>query len=388
MRRRWLPIAALAVAVLAMTLFLVQKRRYPPPGRVVSVAEALGGSPDEGFVRATAPRRFVFPQDHGPHPGFRTEWWYFTGNLATPGGRRFGYQLTFFRMALRPGPAARASRWGANEVYMAHFAVTDVGGDRFRYAERFSRAALGLAGAGGRPLAVRLEDWSACETSAEPWSMHLAAHDGEAAVDLDVRSLKPVVLNGEGGLSRKGRDPGNASYYYSVPRMETSGTVRIGEESFPVSGLSWLDREWSTSALEGSQTGWDWFSLHLDDGRDTMFYRLRRDDGTTDPFSSGTLVQADGTSRRLAREEVQLEAIGRWMSPASGIGYPSRWRLRVPRERLDLEIAPLLVDQELLTSVRYWEGAVTARGVTAGSPGGSGYVEMTGYAAKASKGER
>ena len=386
MRPRWLPLMVLAAMVLSMALFLLPKKEGTEHGRVVSVTEALGGEPEGGFARATAPRRFSFPADHGPHTGFRTEWWYFTGNLTTAEGRRFGYQLTFFRVALKPGPAVRSSRWGANEVFMAHFAVTDVDGKRFHHVERFSRAALGLAGAGGSPLAVRLEDWSALETSAIPWSMQLAARDNETAVDLQVRSIGPVVLNGEGGLSRKGSRPGSASYYYSLPRMETSGTIRIGKETFAVAGLSWLDREWSTSALERDQAGWDWFALQLADGRELMFYRLRRSDETDDPFSSGTFVAADGTSRHLAREDVALEVTGHWQSTASGVSYPSRWRLRVPSESLDLEIVPRLADQELRATIRYWEGAVTVRPMAAGSPGGSGYVELTGYGMTPGKG--
>ena len=211
--------------------------------------------------------------------------------------------------------------------------------------------------------------------------MQLAARDGDVAAIFQVRSVKPLVLNGEEGLSRKGREPGNASCYYSMPRLETSGTIRIGSETSRVAGLSWLDREWSTSALEADQTGWDWFALPLDDGRDLMFYRLRRSDGTADPFSSGTLVAADGSSRHLAVDEVQLASDDWWTSPAGGCRYPSRWRLRIPAEGLDLEIVPRLADQELLASVRYWEGAVSVRGMSAGSPGGSGYLEMTGYGA-------
>jgi predicted secreted hydrolase len=376
----------LAVVILGMALFLLPKRKGAVQGRVVSVTEALGGEAEGGFTRATVRRRFSFPADHGPHPGFRTEWWYFTGNLKTAEGRRFGYQLTFFRVALKPMGVARSSRWGANEVLMAHFAVTDVAGKRFHFAERFSRAALGLAGAGGSPLEVRLEDWTALETSADLWSMQLAAREGEVAIDLRVRSIGPPVLNGEGGLSRKGGDAGSASYYYSLPRMETSGTIRVGGETFSVTGLSWLDREWSTSALERGQVGWDWFALQLDDGRDVMVYRLRRSDGTVDPFSSGTLVAADGTARHLDRDGVEVEVVDTWTSRASGTTYPSRWRLRVPGERLNLEIVPRLADQELLASVRYWEGAVAVRGISAGSPGGSGYVEMTGYGGAEKKG--
>ncbi len=380
MRYRYVAIAA-ALLLLAVALWGMPRRRGTVQEQRVSVTEALGGRPDTGFARAVDRRRFAFPADHGPHPGFRTEWWYFTGNLEGAEGRRFGYQLTFFRVALKPKPAVRLSHWGANEVFMAHFALTDVAGKRFHFTERFSRAALGLAGAGGSPLAIRLEGWTAEETAANPWSTRLTAADGDVAIDLAVRSVSPVILNGEEGLSRKGSTPGNASYYYSIPRMATDGTVRIGPETFTVKGLSWLDREWSTSALEPGQVGWDWFALQLDDGRDVMFYRLRRSDGSADPFSSGTLVAADGKSSHLNGDEVQLETVDWWQSPASGTRYPSHWRLRIPGEHLDLEILPRLDDQELLASFRYWEGAVTVKGMGASSPDGTGYVELTGYEA-------
>ncbi|HJV65634.1 MAG TPA: lipocalin-like domain-containing protein [Geomonas sp.] len=344
----------------------------------MSVGEVLGGNASAGFSRAVAPRPFHFPEDHGPHPGFRNEWWYFTGNLQGADGQRFGYQLTFFRVSLLPQAVQRTSRWTANEIFMAHFALTDVRGKRFRFAQRYSRAALGLAGAGGRPLSVWLEDWAARETEAQPWSMKLAASDDGMSIDLDLQSLTPEILNGEGGLSRKSGTPGNASYYYSLPRMRTSGTIRSGKDTFRVSGFSWLDREWSTSALEANQVGWDWFALQLDDGRDLMFYRLRRSDGSVDPFSAGTLVTADGRSIGLRREDVRLEVKSWWNSPASRSRYPAEWRLRIPSENLDLQIVPRLENQELLTSFRYWEGAVAVSS-NAGVVGGSGYLEMTGY---------
>ena len=377
---RRLSFAAIAVVVLLLPLLYRggRSKMGPQQRKALSVNQVLGGAAAQGFARATAPRRFTFPEDHGPHTGFRNEWWYFTGNLKSPAGRSFGYQLTFFRVALAPHPAARKSEWGTNELFMAHFALTDVDGKRFRYAERFSRAALGLAGAGGRPLAIRLEDWSALETSGRPWSMKLSAADADMAIDLDLTALKGEILNGDAGLSRKSGTTGNASYYYSVPRMKTSGTVRAGKESFSVTGLSWLDREWSTSALEPDQVGWDWFALQLDDGRDLMFYRLRRRDGSRDPFSGGTLVAADGTSRHLGRDEVRLEIVRWWTSPATGARYPALWRMRMPSQGIDLEIAPRLADQELVTGFRYWEGAVGVRG-GARSVGGSGYLEMTGY---------
>ena len=366
----------LLVALFAVRRLATAPRR--PAERELAVGQVLGTSPEAGFLRAETPRSFLFPADHGPHPGYRTEWWYFTGNLADAAGRRFGYQLTFFRVALTPKPQQRTSQWAASEIYMAHFAMTDVAGRRFRSAERFSRAALGLAGAGGNPLTVRLEDWSATETSPHPWAMRLSALDGDMAIDLDLRSLTPEVLNGEGGLSRKGSRPGNASYYYSIPRLATGGTVRVGSQTYRVTGSSWLDREWSTSALEPGQVGWDWFALQLDDGRDLMFYRLRRKDGSTDPHSGGTLIAADGKAQPLKLEEVELSSTRWWTSPKSGARYPTDWRLRVPSRGIELEISPRLDDQELLGSFRYWEGAVAVRGLN-GSPNGVGYLEMTGY---------
>lgn len=383
MRRGAALLAAITiVGALLLALFFARDREPPPAERGVSVAEALGGSSPEGFLRASTPRRFSFPADHAPHPGFRTEWWYFTGNLATAGGRRFGYQLTFFRVALSPSPVERPSRWGASDIIMAHFALTDVDGRQFHHAERFSRSALGLAGAGGHPLAVWLEDWSAAETGDNPWRMRLTGRDDSVAVDLTVTAARPAVLNGAEGLSRKSGEPGNASYYYSLTRMETVGTVTVGGETAAVTGLSWLDREWSTSALGADQAGWDWFALQLDDGRDVMFYRLRRRDGDTDPWSSGTLVAADGTYRHLSRDEVRIQALDWWQSPASGIRYPARWRLNIPSEHLDLEIYPRIPHQELLVTVRYWEGAVQVKSRSPGGPSGFGYLEMTGYGEK------
>lgn len=378
--KRWWPVLLL-LALGAAAVFWTRGAGRERGGDTssASVAELLGTPPVAGFNRAVHKRRFSFPADHRPHPGFRNEWWYFTGNLQTAEGRQFGYQLTFFRAALLPDPIKRESRWGANEVYLAHFAVTDVKGARFHAAERFSRAALGLAGAGGDPLVVHLEDWAAREVGSEPWSMRLTAEDGPEAIDLTVRQVLPPVLNGEAGLSRKSSTSGNASYYYSVPRMATEGIVRVEGETFRVSGLSWFDREWSTSALEPGQTGWDWFALHLDDGRSVMIYRIRRKDGTPDPSSSGTVVAVDGTARILAASDAELQVTDRWRSPVTGVEYPSRWRLKIPSERLDLDIVPMVAGQELVVTFRYWEGAVRVVSVAGGAPLGNGYVELTGY---------
>jgi predicted secreted hydrolase len=345
----------------------------------LSLAGTLGGGAAPGYARAVAPRAFAFPRDHGPHPEYRTEWWYFTGNLETPAGRRFGYQLTFFRSALAPVAPRRPSAWATNQVYMAHFALTDAAGERFHHFERLGRGALGLAGARAEPFRVWLEDWTAAASAASQ-DLRLRAAEGGVALDVSLVQLKPVAAHGDRGLSRKSAEAGNASYYYSLTRLESRGTITLGSSAFPVRGLSWMDREWSTSALGPAQVGWDWFALQLDDGRDLMIYRLRLRDGSIDPFSSGTLVAADGAVQRLARDDVAIDVGGNWRSPRDGTRYPARWRLRVPKARLDLEIRPLLADQEVDLSFRYWEGAVTARAVEGGGVQGRGYVELTGYA--------
>jgi len=348
----------------------------------LAVSEALGSGDLTGFARALAPRPFSFPADLGPHPEFRTEWWYYTGNLETATGRHFGFQLTFFRTALAPPEAAaeRGSAWSARQLYLAHFALTDTAGRRFHAWSRLSREALGLAGARANPFRVWLEDWSAESEAAGGLPVWLRAAEGDVAIDLVLASDKPVALQGDRGLSQKGPEPGNASYYYSQSRMSARGTVRAGGESLPVSGLAWMDREWSTSALGPDPVGWDWLALQLDDGRDVMVYRLRRRDGTADAHSAGTLIAANGATRPLAPGDLTLDALAHWTSPRSRVRYPSRWRLAIPDAALSLEITPRLADQELIVGTRYWEGAVLVEGTAAGRPiAGRGHVELVGY---------
>lgn len=357
--------------------------RQPEVEASLSVADALSGSA-EGYERALTPRAFSFPGDHGPHPGFRNEWWYFTGNLEAPaaGGeeaRRFGFQLTFFRNQLTPRPVERASGWAANEVYMAHLTLTDVAAERFHAFERFSRVALGLAGAQVSPFRVWTADWVA-EGGNDVPPIRLRAAEGAVAIDLELAAGKPLVLQGDRGLSFKGGGPGNASYYYSFTRLPARGTVEVEGRRYAVAGLAWMDREWSTSALAANQIGWDWFSLQLADGRDLMLYRLRRRDGSADPASAGTLIEVDGTAGPLDYSTVGLEALDFWASPATGARYPARWRLALPAEGLELTLTPLLAGQELDLALRYWEGAVAIEGTSGGRPiSGFGYVEMTGY---------
>jgi predicted secreted hydrolase len=343
------------------------------------LSELLGGDGDAGFEKAIEPRAFVFPEDHGPHPGFRNEWWYVTGNLDGDGDRRFGFELTIFRFALAPSAPASESNWRSNQVYIAHFAVTDADRERFLAAERFSRGAAGLAGAQADPFRVWIDDWEiAAVDGTGRW--RLRATDPGFAVDLELAPARPPVLNGDDGLSQKSAEPGNASYYYSITRWATDGALRLGDDAFNVTGLSWLDREWSTSALGADQLGWDWFALQLSDGSDLMFYNLRKLDGSQDEQSAGTWVDPDGSSQHLERGEVEIAVTDTWESPEGGV-YPSAWTLRVPGKGLELEVTPVMADQELFTTVRYWEGAVDVAGERDGlSVAGRGYVELTGYA--------
>jgi predicted secreted hydrolase len=373
---------ALVLVGLSVGVWLVTREAVPPSaGGALTVAEALGGAGDtEGYARASGPREFRFPEDHGPHPEFRTEWWYWTGHLETADGHAFGYQLTLFRNALAPREPERASEWGSRQVYMGHFALSDIGSGRFHAFERFSRDALGLAGAQAQPFRVWLESWEAEGTQGAVFPMRLSTEAQGVTLALVLEEGKPPVLQGDQGLSQRSTEAGNASYYYSLTRMPTRGTVTVDGREHAVTGSSWMDREWSTKSLGADQVGWDWFAFQLSDGTELMHYQLRRRDGSADPFSAGMFVPAQGASVRLPRDEVRIEVLDTWRSPRSGTSYPARWRISVPSQQLVLDITPALADQELPVTVRYWEGAVRIQGTRAGQPiTGRGYVELTGY---------
>jgi len=356
----------------------------PAPDRArLSLVETLAGSDTVGYERALEPRPFDFPADHGPHPGFRTEWWYVTGNLTADNGRDFGFQFTIFRNALAPSVPGGSSAWSTNQAYMGHFALTDAGAGRFHAFERFARGAAALAGAQRDPLRVWIEDWEVGAAGPGTFPLRLSAAQDGVALELELSAGKPVVFQGELGLSQKGPEPGNASYYYSLTRMPAAGTVTVDGTTFEVDGLAWLDREWSTSALSEGQVGWDWFALQLEDGWDMMIYRLRRADGAADPLSDGVLIDPNGL--RVPLEwgvDVVVDATGSWTSPIDGAVYPSGWRITVPDRGWDLTVEPRIQAQELDVSFRYWEGAVAVTGNGEGGVPveGSGYVELTGYA--------
>ncbi|MEJ2575787.1 MAG: lipocalin-like domain-containing protein [Gammaproteobacteria bacterium] len=340
-----------------------------------SLSDRLGAGDDAGFARALEPRRFAFPADHGPHPDYRNEWWYFTGNLAGADGRRFGYQLTLFRIALIPQAVQRASAWATRDVWMGHLAVSDAARAEHRESERFARGAAGLAGAQTEPLRIWLDDWVIASPDGQTWRLQAAAED--IAVDLELTALRAPTLQGDAGLSRKSAQPGNASYYYSITRLATRGEVRLGADRVGVAGLSWLDREWSTSALAEDQAGWDWFALQFEDGRDVMYYRLRRSDGTTDPMSSGSLLAGDGSRQTLNAAEVALTPL-RWWRAEDGTDYPVAWLLALG-DGPPLRVEAVFDDQRMDVSVRYWEGMVRVLDAAGAELLGRGYMELAGY---------
>lgn len=332
------------------------------------------------FRKAMTPREWHFPEDFGPHPDYQTEWWYYTGNLETETGRPFGFQLTFFRQALTSDPELTASRLRSNQIYSAHFTVSDIGDRHFYPYERFSRGTIGLAGATSPPYQVWLQDWSAQEL--EPGRVRLQARAEAVAIDLVVRQTQPPILQGDRGLSIKGREPGNASYYYSLVQQPTTGTITLHGKTYPVTGRTWKDHEYSTSALTPGTVGWDWFSLQLDDGSALMLYLLRREDGSLESTSAGTYMGPDGSTRSLTSADWTVKVLDTWKSPRSKATYPAQWEIAIPELKLTLQGKSMLADQELNTSTAtYWEGAVAFNGQKNQQLlNAKGYVELTGYA--------
>lgn len=335
------------------------------------------------WEKVTAPRVWSFPRDFGAHPEYRTEWWYFTGNLTDRSGARYGYQLTFFRQGIRRNLPFPANSWDIRDIYLAHFAITDVSRDFFRASDRVSRSGPGLAGAGLEGMNVWLFNWSARMKNG---LIFLEGRDSEMEIQLQLAPRKPPVLHGEEGFSRKGPLAGQASYYVSLTDLKTTGRLKLPSGTFvEIEGTSWFDQEFGSTQLAPDQKGWDWFSLHLSDGRDLMIYFLRLKDGGLEPASSATLVSPAGVSRHLKLSEATVSVLQHWESPHSKGEYPSKWRIQVPSAGIDLTVTPLIPDQELntraTTGVTYWEGAVSGQGTSDGHMVScEGYVELTGYA--------
>lgn len=333
-----------------------------------------------GYTRAIDAYAWEFPRDFGAHPDFQTEWWYYTGNLSTDDGRRFGFQFTVFRRAITPQTESSPSEWRTNQVYLAHFTVSDIAGETFYDSERFSRSSADLAGATVDPrYRVWVEDWQIIAQNDDASQVRIQADAGTFAIDLLLDQTKAPALQGDQGLSHKSSDAGNASYYYSLSRLETAGTIRIGEETFAVDGLTWKDHEFSTSALGTGALGWDWFGLIFDDNTELMVGQIRLVDGGLEPAFGGMMVYADGTTEYLPSSQFTIRATGSWTSPHTQAVYPSGWEITVntTQGEFTIVVTPLLLDQELAnTEPRYWEGAVQI----SGDKTGYGYAELTGYA--------
>jgi predicted secreted hydrolase len=335
------------------------------------------------FQPALPGYEFEFPRDHGSHDEYRTEWWYYTGHLTGDSGRKYGFELTFFRVGVNASDTPRQTNWDLRNLSLAHFAITDAGAKKFRYYEKLNRSSPFTAAAAAGRLDVFNEAWRASTTSDGAWRIS-AAQDGDA-IDLVLRSRKQPAVHGENGVSVKAEGVGYASHYYSMTRLEVSGSVTTKDRKAEhCSGLAWMDHEFGSSALRENQQGWDWFAIQLDNDAELMLYQIRRSDGTADVTSSGSLITPDGDVIHLTRDQIVVRPLGRWKSPNSGATYPMRWSIAVPSLRITLRLDPVIENQELLTRsstrVTYWEGAVGVTGSFENvSVDGQGYVEMTGY---------
>ncbi len=354
---------------------------YPAPVRA-------GGT--DGYLKVDGPCDLTFPEDHGPHPGYKTEWWYYTGNLTSAEGRRFGFQLTFFRSQMKPNEEydierpETASPWRTNQLTLAHFALTDISNGIHFSAEDMARQALNIAGAeqDGSATRVFLKNW---RMELTPGQHLLKAESENFSVDLTLTPLKRPVLHGNEGYSMKGSRPENASCYYSFTRLEASGVIFSGGQASPVRGLAWMDHEFSTAPLEEGLEGWDWFGLQLEDGTELMVFFLRKKAGGLSEASSGTFVDKSGQTVRLGLNDFEIVALDYWKSDESGAVYPSSWKLKVHSLGLELKVDSNLPDQEMQTpestGVTYWEGSVSVDGEVRGKRvRGYGYAELTGYA--------
>ena len=337
------------------------------------------------FMAATASYTFTFPRDYFAHDSYRTEWWYFTGHLRSHDGHRFGFELTFFRAALRPKHyrvTPGRSAWRSSQLYPAHFAITDITDKTFVHHEILARDALGQGRASQRRLDVHAFAWSLTGNAQREPTMHLHARDDGDAIDLTALAKTPVAIHGREGISKKGSCATCASHYFSFPRLAVHGTLMRSGKRYVVDGLAWMDHEFGSDELMPNQAGWDWFSIQLNDGRDIMLYRLRQKDGTTTPQSSGSIISRVGAVTYLPLHAFSIRSTSSWLSPHTHGRYPSGWSLSVDGIPQPMSLVPELLDQELAdpSGTSYWEGAVAVRDPRTGRKIGVGYVELTGYA--------
>ncbi len=350
---------------------------------VAPFANFLSAAPAEnppGFTKALPDYEYSFPRDNFSHDNYKVEWWYYTGNLKNKDEREFGFQLTFFRVALdRFSDISKSSRWRLRDIYFAHMTVSDIENEKFYFFERLNRAGLGNAGAELDRFLIWNEDWVLANDGE---TQNLTAIQRGFGLKLNLKPQKNIVFHGENGVSQKGA--GNASHYFSYTRMKTWGKIYLNGEEFEVKGTSWMDREFSSSQLNEKQVGWDWFSIKLDNETELMFYNIRLKSGEVEPYSSGTIVLRNGSYTHLELSDFDIKAVARWRSEKTGAVYPSAWTIAVPKHGIDLQVKPDFSDQELygLRSIAgaYWEGSVSVRGKYNGKPAsGKGYVELVGY---------
>jgi predicted secreted hydrolase len=326
------------------------------------------------YAAVTTGRPAEYPRDSGSHPDFRTEWWYVTGWLGTRSGESLGFQVTFFRT--RPAIDARnPSAFAPRQLLIAHCALSDPKRGRLWQDQRIRRAGFGLARADVGDTDVMIDQW-ALKRSGNVYTAHIEAED--FALSLNLEATQPALLNGPGGVSRKGTSPQAASYYYSLPHLSVSGSIARGGRHDTVQGEAWLDHEWSSEYLESGALGWDWIGINFGDGGALMAFQIRGA-GNEPRWAGGTLRDAVGTVHLLAPDELRFEPARTWTSPRTGTVYPIEWHVRAGARELDLQ--PLMDDQEndtrLSTGAVYWEGAV--RAYEAHRPVGRGYLELTGY---------
>jgi predicted secreted hydrolase len=325
--------------------------------------------------------RYEFPRDHFNHPDFQTEWWYYTGNLKSTDGRRFGFELTFFRQAVSRDPA-KTEAWDLKDLYLAHLALSDFDNGKFYHAERANRSGPGIAAVSESLGRIWNGNW---QIQWHGEDQELKAVDPRFQLRLTLHAEKPPVIHGENGISQKSEGPGRASHYISLTRMATSGAIDTGNKRSEVSGTSWMDHEFFTHQLESDQAGWDWLSIQLEDHTDLMLFHIRRKDGSIDAHSAGTYVDATGKTTHLRSSDFTLQPAGEtWTSPLTGAAYPTHWRVAIPKLSIELEAKTPLQSQELTGKAglvpSYWEGAIVLSGRRdRQSLSGVGYLEMTGY---------
>ncbi len=377
MNRRIFVILLVIAAVVGFGISLIEPADGAPITAFTDIA--LPAQDLSAYARAINPWDWQFPRDHAAHPAFQTEWWYYTGNLATEAGRRFGFQFTIFRRAISPLEIKSDSEFRTNDIYLAHFTISDIAEQEFHHDVRYSRGGGGLAGATAEPrYRVWLEDWQIGALTEDATRQAVSAASDRFALDLQLEQVKPPALQGDQGLSPKSQEPGNASYYYSLSRLITQGSITILDQTFEVKGHTWMDHEFSTSALGENAQGWDWFGLIFDNDSELMIGQIRQTDGSLQPAFGGLLVYPDGSTRYLGAGDFTIIATDIWVSPHTNAEYPAGWDIEIrDPDGFRFDVTPLQPDQELHTAgIKYWEGAVAISGDVTGY----GYAELTGYA--------